>query len=41
LSQIAEKDTEKYQKIIRIYGNTLKLGAIEDEKWVQELYNEN
>jgi heat shock protein beta len=32
LGQLAEKDPEKYESIINIYGNALKLGAVEDTK---------
>jgi HSP90 family molecular chaperone len=34
LGQIAEKDPEKYEQIVHIYGNALKLGAVEDTKYV-------
>ena len=39
LSEVAEKDTEKYQEINQIYSNALKLGAVEDEKLVYRTRN--
>jgi len=32
LTRLAEEDTPKYEEIMKVYGNALKLGSVESEK---------
>ena len=34
LTRIAEENSEKYQEVLRVYGNALKLGAVDNDKLV-------